>query len=138
MPPLSTQWRQIDAPLVASVTRRNRGGNCDWSCPSWCRKLEPGALEVKGFKASFRRRRLIEQPLEDPPRDTHRAVVLPEQDGELDRSPLVIPVSVVWEGSTRFSSLDAPAVGTTKTLPFHRRIAIACEESACDRFSAFL
>src|SRR5947207_11439503 len=39
--------------------------------------------------------------------------------------------------STRFSSLDAPAVGTTKTLPFHRRIAIACEESACDRFSRF-
>src|SRR5690242_2785492 len=37
------------------------------------RKLKTGALEMEGFQAAFGRRRLIEQSLEDPPRDAHRA-----------------------------------------------------------------
>src|SRR5262249_55885144 len=61
------------------------------------RKLEAGSLEVEGFQATLRRWRLIEQSLEHPPRDPHRALVLAELDGELDRSPVVIPASVLWK-----------------------------------------
>ena len=30
--------------------------------------------------------------------DAHRALVLAEHDTELDRAPLVIPLTLVWEG----------------------------------------
>ena len=39
------------------------------------RKLEPGSLDMKGFQATLRRRRLIEHSLEDAPMDAHGAVV---------------------------------------------------------------
>jgi hypothetical protein len=62
------------------------------------RKLEAGALEVKRFQATLRGGRLIEQSPEDAPMDVHRALVLAEHDSELDRSPVVVPASVLGEG----------------------------------------
>jgi hypothetical protein len=69
------------------------------------RKLETGALEVKGFDATLGCRRLIEQSLEDASRNTDGALVLAEQHLELDRAPLVIPVSVVGEGEEHHCQL---------------------------------
>src|SRR5438477_3413685 len=62
------------------------------------RQLETGSLEVKGFEAPLGCRRLIDQSLKDAPMDAHGALVLAKHNGELDRSPLVIPTSVLGEG----------------------------------------
>lgn len=60
------------------------------------RKLEPGSLEVKRFQATLRCWRLIEHSLKDALTDAHRALVLAENDTELDRSPLIVPAGVLW------------------------------------------
>ena len=62
------------------------------------RKLEPGPLEMEGFEATLRCRRLIEQMLKDAPSHAHGALVLAQQHRELDRIPVAVPPGVLGEG----------------------------------------
>jgi len=61
-------------------------------------KLEAGSREMERFQATLRGRRLIEQSLERALRYTHETLVLPEDNGELDRLLLRIPASVFGQG----------------------------------------
>src|SRR5215472_12040966 len=48
-----------------------------------------------GFEAAFRRRGLIEQPLEYAPADTHHPFVFANSDAEFDSGPLRAPPGVL-------------------------------------------
>jgi hypothetical protein len=54
-------------------------------------QLEPRPLEMEGFHALLGRRRLIEEMLKDPPGDPHGALVLADDDAELDAIAVIVP-----------------------------------------------
>jgi hypothetical protein len=55
------------------------------------------SLEVEGFEAPLRRRRLIQETLKDPPRDPRRALVLTLEHAELNGIALGVPASILWK-----------------------------------------
>jgi len=58
-----------------------------------CDEFEPGAVKVVGFEASFGRRGLWKQDLENAPGNAHHTLIFAHLDAELDDEPLGIPLA---------------------------------------------
>jgi hypothetical protein len=57
-------------------------------------EFEPSSVKVVRFKASFRRRSIGEQDLEDAPGNPHHALIFADTDPELDGVSVRIPSGV--------------------------------------------
>jgi hypothetical protein len=99
-------------------------------------------MQMVGFEAPFRCRRLIEQPLEDAAGNAHHAFIFTGADAEFDGVPVGIPPGVLGEcekrprpplealdttfanvhkGSADLSSVDAFSRERDRTFPYRAR-----------------